>query len=65
MNQNLVLKDPVAADRLRQLVHGDLDALVVENLSVVKSEAALSSAVEAWVESDAKLMVLMVDMSMN
>ena len=63
VNRNLVLKDPVAAERLRRLVYADLDMIVVENLSVVKSESALSSAVESWVKSQAKIMLLLVDMS--
>lgn len=63
MNRNLALKDPVAAERLRRLVYADLDMIVVENLSVVKSETALSSAVKSWVKSQAKIMLLLVDMS--
>lgn len=63
VNRNLTLNDPVAAGRLCQLVHDNLDELLVENLTVLKSEAALSSAIESWAKNDTKIMILLVDMS--
>jgi hypothetical protein len=37
--------------------------IVIENFSLVKSESALSASVESWAKSEAKIMLLLVDMS--
>jgi hypothetical protein len=64
VNRNLALEDRAAAERLRRLVHDNLDELIVENLSGLKSEAMLSAAVESWAKNENKrVLVLMVDMS--
>jgi hypothetical protein len=61
---NLALKDFSALERLRHLVHENVDELVVEHLSVLKSEAMLSSAVKTWSKHCHKrILLLLVDMS--
>jgi len=63
-NRNLALEDPSATGRLCRLVHDNLDELVVESLSVLKSESMLMSAVESWAkDTRKKVLVLLVDMS--
>lgn len=63
VSRNVAVEDCAAAERLRHLVHDNLDALVVENLSALKSEAMLSSAVESWAkDSNKSVLILLVDM---
>ena len=63
-NRNLTLEDPSGVKRLCDFVHDNLDELVVENLSVLKSEAMLRSAVESWAKNGQKrIFVLLVDIS--
>jgi hypothetical protein len=57
---------PLAAeelDKIKELVHIDVDELVIEHLSTLRSEAMLRASVEAWIKDDArKTFLLLVDM---
>jgi hypothetical protein len=61
---SLVLNDISAVERLRDLAHEIVDELIVEHLSVLKSEAMLTSAIESWTKNSRKrILLLLVDMS--
>ena len=63
-NKTVNLEHPGAVDRLRCLVHEKVDDLVVEHLSILKSEAMLSSTIDSWTKDERKkILLLLVDMS--
>jgi ATPase family associated with various cellular activities (AAA) len=55
--------DAEGLDKIKELVHGNVDEIFIEHLSTLRSETMLRTSIETWIKDDGrKIFLLIVDM---